>query len=159
VASLNRPGGNATGVALLTSVLVTKRLQLIRELVPTAAIIAVLANPNSPESGPQLSGVETAARSLGQQVHIVHAAGDSDFDAAFAALSQRQFGAGALLVTTDSFFYSRYYRIVALATRHAIPTVYDRREFATAGGLMTYGANYPDAYRQAEFSRAPSPPT
>jgi len=148
VASLNQPGGNATGVALLTSVLVKKRLQLIRELVPTAAIIAVLANPNSPESGPQLSDVETAALSLGQQVHIVHAAGDSDFDAAFAALSQRQFGAGALLVTTDAFFYSRYYRIVALATRHAIPTVYDRREFATAGGLMTYGANYPDAYRQ-----------
>jgi putative tryptophan/tyrosine transport system substrate-binding protein len=146
VASLNRPGGNATGVALLTSVLVTKRLQLVRELVPTAAVIAVLANPNSPESGAQLSDVEAAARSLGQQIHIVHAASDGDFDTAFATLSRQQFG--ALVVTTDAFFYSRHYRIVALATRHAIPTIYDRREFATAGGLMTYGANYPDAYRQ-----------
>ena len=144
VASLNRPGGNATGVALLTSVLVTKRLQLVRELVPTAAVIAVL--PNSPESGAQLNDVEVAARSLGQQIHIVHAASDGDFDDAFATLSRQQFG--ALVVTTDAFFYSRHYRIVALATRHAIPTIYDRREFAIAGGLMTYGANYPDAYRQ-----------
>src|SRR6516162_1397342 len=121
VASLNRPGGNATGVALLTSVLVTKRLQLVRELVPTAAVIAVLANPNSPESGAQLSDVEVAARSLGQQIHIVHAASDGDFDTAFATLSRQQFG--ALVVTTDAFcFYSRHYRIVALATRHAIPT-------------------------------------
>jgi putative ABC transport system substrate-binding protein len=146
VASLNRPGGNATGVALLTSVLVTKRLQLLRELVPTAAVIAVLANPNSPEAEPQLSDVQMAAQSLGQQIHIVHAATDGDFDTVFATLSQQRFG--ALLVTTDPFFYGRHYRIVALATRHAIPTIYDRREFATAGGLITYGANYPDAYRQ-----------
>jgi putative ABC transport system substrate-binding protein len=90
--------------------------------------------------------VEVAARSLGQQIHIVHAGSDGDFDTAFATLSQQRFG--ALLVTTDAFFYGRYYRIVALAARHAIPTIYDRREFATAGGLMTYGANYPDAYRQ-----------
>jgi putative ABC transport system substrate-binding protein len=145
VASLKRPGGNATGVALLTSVLVTKRLQLVRELVPTATVIAVLANPNSPESGAQLSDVEVAARSLGQQIHIVDAASEGDFDTAFATLSRQQFG--ALVVTTDALFYSRHYRIVALATRHAIPTIYDRREFAIAGGLMTYGANYPDAYR------------
>ncbi len=109
-------------------------------------MIAVLANPNSPESGAQLSDVEVAARSLGQQIHIVHAASDGDLDTAFATLSRQQFG--ALVVTTDALFYSRHYRIVALATRHAIPTIYDRREFATAGGLMTYGANYPDAYRQ-----------
>jgi ABC-type uncharacterized transport system substrate-binding protein len=146
VASLNRPGGNATGVAILTSMLVTKRLQLVRELVPTAEVIAVLANPSSPESGPQLSDVQMAARSVGQQIHIMHASSDGDFDTAFAMLSQQRFG--ALLVTTDPFFYGRHYRIVALATRHAIPTIYDRREFATAGGLMTYGANYPDAYRQ-----------
>jgi ABC-type uncharacterized transport system substrate-binding protein len=146
VASLNRPGGNATGVALLTSVLVTKRLQLIRELVPTATLIAVLANPNSPESGAQLSDVEVAARSLDQQIHIVDAASDGDLDTAFATLSRQPFG--ALVVTTDAFFYSRHYQIVALSTRHATPTIYDRREFATAGGLMTYGANYPDAYRQ-----------
>jgi putative ABC transport system substrate-binding protein len=114
--------------------------------VPTAVVIAVLANPNSPESEAQLSDVEAAARSLGQRIHIVHAASDGDFDSAFAMLSGQQFG--ALVVTTDAFFYSRHYRIVALATRHAIPTIYDRREFATAGGLMTYGASYPDAYRQ-----------
>jgi putative ABC transport system substrate-binding protein len=114
--------------------------------VPTAAVIAVLANPNSPESGAQLSNVEAAARSLVQQIHILHAASDGDFDTAFATLSRQQFR--ALVVTTDAFFYSRQHRIVALATRHAIPTIYDRREFATAGGLMTYGANYPDAYRQ-----------
>ena len=146
VAGFNRPGGNATGVALLTSVLVKKRLELVRELVPSAAVITVLANPNSPESESQLSDVQLAARSLGQQIHLVNAASDGDFDTAFATLPQQR--SGALLVTTDPFFYSRHRRIVALAIRHAIPTIYDRREFATAGGLMTYGASYPEAYRQ-----------
>jgi putative ABC transport system substrate-binding protein len=146
VASFNRPGGNATGVALLTSVLVKKRLELARELVPTAAVIAVLANPNSPESAAQMSDVQVAARSLGQQIHVVNAGREGDFDSAFAALLEQR--PGALLVTTDAFFYSRRYRIVALATRHAIPAIYDRREFATAGGLLTYGANFRDAYLQ-----------
>jgi putative ABC transport system substrate-binding protein len=146
VASFNRPGGNATGVALLTSVLVKKRLELARDLVPTAAVIAVLSNPNSPESGTQLSDLQTAADSLSQQIHVVNAGRDADFDTAFATLSEQRFG--ACLVTTDAFLYSRRYRIVALATRHAIPTIYDRREFATAGGLLTYGANLRDAYRQ-----------
>ena len=146
VASFNRPGGNATGVALLTSVLVKKRLELARELVPTAAVIAVLANPNSPESAAQMSDVQVAAQSLGQQIHVVNAGRDGDFDSAFAALLEQR--PGALLVTTDAFLYSRRYRIVALATRHAIPAIYDRREFATAGGLLTYGANFRDAYLQ-----------
>lgn len=146
VASLNRPAGNATGVALLTSVLVKKRLELVRELVPTAEVITVLANPNSPESESQLNDVQLAARSLGQQIHLVNVASDRDFDDAFVKLSQQR--SGAFLVTTDPFFYSRRYRIVALAIRHAIPTIYDRREFATAGGLITYGANFLDAYRQ-----------
>jgi len=162
VASFNRPGGNATGVALLTSVLVKKRLELARELVPTAAVIAVLANPNSPEFAAQMSDVQVAAQSLGQQIHVVNAGRDGDFDSAFAALLEQR--PGALLVTTDAFLYSRRYRIVALATRHAIPAIYDRREFATAGGLLTYGANFRDAYLQignytAKFSWAPSPPT
>jgi putative ABC transport system substrate-binding protein len=146
VASFNRPDGNATGVALLTSVLVKKRLELARELVPTAAEIAVLANPNSPESTAQLSDVQMAAQSLGQQIHVVNAGRDVDFDSAFATLLEQR--SGALLVTTDAFLYSRRYRIVALTTRHAIPTIYDRREFATAGGLLTYGADLRDAYRQ-----------
>ena len=146
VASFNRPGGNATGVALLTSVLVKKRLELARELVPTAAVIAVLANPNSPEFAAQMSDVQVAAQSLGQQIHVVNAGRDGDFDSAFAALLEQR--PGALLVTTDAFLYSRRYRIVALATRHAIPAIYDRREFATAGGLLTYGANFRDAYLQ-----------
>ena len=146
VASFNRPGGNATGVALLTSVLVKKRLELARELVPTAAVIAVLANPNSPESAAQMSDVQVAAQSLGQQIHVVNAGRDGDFDSAFAALLEQR--PGALLITTDAFLYSRRYRIVALATRHAIPAIYDRREFATAGGLLTYGANFRDAYLQ-----------
>jgi putative ABC transport system substrate-binding protein len=146
VAGLNQPGGNATGVALLTSVLVQKRLEIVRELVPTAAVITVLTNPTSPESESQLSDVQLAARSLGQQIHLVNAASDGDFDSVFATLSQQR--SGAFLVTTDPFFYSRRYRIVALAIRHAIPAIYDRREFATAGGLITYGANFLDAYRQ-----------
>ena len=146
VASFNRPGGNATGVALLTSVLVKKRLELARELVPTAAVIAVLANPNSPEFAAQMSDVQVAAQSLGQQIHVVNAGRDGDFDSAFAALLEQR--PGALLVTTDAFLYSRRYRIVALATRNAIPAIYDRREFATAGGLLTYGANLRDAYLQ-----------
>ena len=146
VASFNRPGGNATGVALLTSVLVKKRLELARELVPTAAVIAVLANPNSPEFAAQMSDVQVAAQSLGQQIHVVNAGRDGDFDSAFAALLEQR--PGALLITTDAFLYSRRYRIVALATRHAIPAIYDRREFATAGGLLTYGANFRDAYLQ-----------
>jgi ABC-type uncharacterized transport system substrate-binding protein len=146
VESFNRPGGNATGIALLTSVLVKKRLEFVRELVPNAATIAVLANPTSPESGAQLSDVQIAAQSLGQKIQIVNAASDGDFDTVFATRRQQQFG--ALLVTTDPLFYSRRYRITALATRHAIPAIYDRREFATAGGLMTYGANLRDEYRQ-----------
>jgi putative tryptophan/tyrosine transport system substrate-binding protein len=146
VAGLNRPGGNATGVALLTSVLVKKRLELVRQLVPTAAVITVLANPNSPEAESQLTDVQLAAGSLGQEIHLVNAASDGDFDSVFATLSQQR--SGAFLVTTDPLFYSRRYRIVALAIRHAIPTIYDRREFATVGGLITYGANFLGAYRQ-----------
>src|SRR5215467_13458752 len=103
VASFNRPGGNATGVALLTSVLVKKRLELARELVSTAAVIAVLANPNSPEFAAQMSDVQVAAQSLGQQIHVVNAGRDGDFDSAFAALLEQR--PGALLVTTDAFLY------------------------------------------------------
>jgi putative ABC transport system substrate-binding protein len=146
VLSLGRPGGNATGVAWLTSVLLAKRLEIARELVPPAASIGVLVNPTSPEVGPQLRDIESAARALGQQIQIVNASEMSDFDAAFAALIDRQ--AKALVVSNDAFFNTERNRLVALAALHRLPAVYDRREYAAAGGLMTYGTSYPFAYRE-----------
>jgi ABC-type uncharacterized transport system substrate-binding protein len=146
VASLNRPGGTATGLAWLTSELFAKRLELVRELVPAAAAIGVLINPNSPEFAPQVKEIETAARTLGQQIKIVNASSESDFDAAFASLVGER--AGALIVSNDAFFNSMRERIIALAARHAIPTIYDRREYAAAGGLICYGTSYPAAYRE-----------
>ena len=146
VASLNRPGGTATGVAWLTSELFTKRLEFVRELVPGAAVIGVLINPNSPEIAPQLKEIETAARAIGQEIQIVNASIESDFDTAFANLAGRR--AGALIVTNDSFFMSMRERVVAFATQYRIPTIYDRREYAVAGGLMCYGTSYSAAYRE-----------
>ena len=146
VASLSRPGGNATGLNLLTSELTTKRLELIRELAPTALVVAVLANPRSPESEPQSSDVERAARAIGQQVRILNASSDSEIGAAFAALVKSR--NAALLVTNDALFDSRRDQIVALAASNAIPTVYDRRAYAVAGGLISYGTHYLDGHRR-----------
>ena len=145
VASLNRPGGTATGVAWLTSELFAKRLQVVREMVP-AAVIGVLVNPKSPELAPQLKEIEAAAKTLGQDIQIVNASIDPDFDHAFAALVERR--AGALIVSNDPFFNSGRERIVALAARHRIPTIYDRREYAVIGGLVSYGTSYAAAYRE-----------
>ena len=145
VASLNRPGGTATGVAWLTSELFAKRLQVVREMVP-AAVIGVLVNPKSPELAPQLKEIEAAAKTLGQDIQIVNASIDLDFDHAFAALVERR--AGALIVSNDPFFNSGRERIVALAARHRIPTIYDRREYAVIGGLVSYGTSYAAAYRE-----------
>jgi putative tryptophan/tyrosine transport system substrate-binding protein len=147
VASLNRPGGNATGLNLLTSELTAKRLELVRQLVSPAAMIAVLVNPNSPEVAPQLADVQSASRAMGQPILILNASNESDFDTAFASLVQHR--ADALLVTNDAFLFNRRDQIAALATRNAVPTIYDRREYAAAGGLISYGPNYVDAYRQA----------
>jgi putative ABC transport system substrate-binding protein len=146
VASLNRPGGNATGVNMFVSQMEGKRLGLLRELVPTAALIAVLLNPNSPPAATQLKDVQEAARALGQQIHILHAGSEAELEAAFE--TTRQVGAGALLVAADPFFNSQRTYIVALAARHALPAMYEQREPALAGGLMSYGTNLSEGYRQ-----------
>jgi ABC-type uncharacterized transport system substrate-binding protein len=146
VGSLSRPGGNATGVNLLTSELTTKRLELARELLPAAGTVAVLANPRSPEAEPQLNHLQAAARVIVQQLRILNASSGSEIDAAFAAVvNQRD---AALLVTNDPLFISRVDQIVGLAARHAVPAIYDRRAYTVAGGLISYGTNYFDGYRK-----------
>jgi putative ABC transport system substrate-binding protein len=132
---------------LLTSELTAKRLEIVRQLVPGNATVAVIINPNSPEVAPQLADVQSASRALGQPIAILNASNESDLDTAFASLAQH--GADALLVTNDAFFFNRLDQIVALAAHNAVPTIYDRREYAAAGGLISYGPNYVDAYRQA----------
>jgi putative tryptophan/tyrosine transport system substrate-binding protein len=146
VASLNRPGGNVTGVSLFTSMLVAKRLELLRELVPTATTIAFLVNPNNSNAKPDTRVAQTAAGGFGQQLVVLSAGTEKDIDVAFATLVQRR--ANALLVNTDSFFLTRRNQLVALAARHAVPTIHDLREFTAAGGLVSYGTNLADAYRQ-----------
>jgi putative tryptophan/tyrosine transport system substrate-binding protein len=147
VASLNRPGGNTTGVSFLTSASGTKRLELLRQLVPKTAVIAELVNPNLPQAESERRDVQAAANAIGQELIVVEAGSDRDIEAAFATFTQR--GAGALFVGTGSFLYSRRERLVALAARHRIPTIYVLREFVTAGGLMSYGTSITDAYRLA----------
>jgi ABC-type uncharacterized transport system substrate-binding protein len=147
VVSLNRPGGNATGVYIFQQVLEGKRLGLLRELVPSAASIAVLLNPTNANFQTQLRGVQDAARDLGQQVSILSANTEREIDVAFATVAQS--GARALLVGSDPFFSSERDQVIALAARHAIPAIYEGREFATAGGLASYGTSLADAYRQA----------
>ena len=147
VVSLNRPGGNATGVYIFQQVLEGKRLGLLRELVPSAASIAVLLNPTNANFQTQLRGVQDAARDLGQQVSILSASNERDLDVAFAAVNQSH--AGALLVGSDPFFNNERDQVVALATRYSIPAIYEGREFAMAGGLASYGTSLSDAYRQA----------
>jgi putative ABC transport system substrate-binding protein len=146
VASLNRPGGNLTGVSFLSPALEAKRVELLRQLVPTATTIAVLVNPSSPGAEARLEDVREAARLLGQQVRIVNACSEGDFEAAFAGLVQ--LGAGALIVVSDPLFNNHRDELTALTARRAIPAIYFDREFALAGGLMSYGTNIADAYRQ-----------
>jgi putative ABC transport system substrate-binding protein len=147
VASLNRPGGNITGVRLISAETVAKRLGLLLELVPTAADIGVLANLANPISKPQLTELETAAHTLGRRLHVLNASAESEFAAAFAAIEQQRIG--ALLVAADPFFDDRRAQLVALAARHKLPVSYVRREFVAAGGLMSYGTDSPEAFRQA----------
>jgi putative ABC transport system substrate-binding protein len=146
VASLNRPGGNLTGVSVLSGPLTAKRLELLRELVPQAGVIACLVNPNNPEADSQLMDIRAAARTFGQEVLILNASTDDELHTAFATLVRER--AAGLLVGNDAFFVLRREQLVALAARHAIPAVYFLREFATAGGLMSYGDTLTDAYRQ-----------
>jgi putative tryptophan/tyrosine transport system substrate-binding protein len=146
VTSLNRPGGNATGLNLLTSELTTKRLELIRDVLPPASVVAVLVNPRSPESEPQTRDIERVARAVGQQIRILNASSDRDIDVVFATLVEAR-DAG-LLVTNDALFSSSRHQIVALAASRAIPAIYDRRAYADAGGLMSYGTHYLDGHRR-----------
>ncbi len=145
VTSFNQPGGNATGMSLLTSALVAKRLEFVRQLSPAGAPISYLMNPQAPEAEFHLSDIQAAARESGQQISILNASSERDIDNAFIMLAQR---GGALIVSTDPFFVSRSHQIVVLAAYHKIPAIHDRREFAAAGGLISYGTHLPDAYRQ-----------
>jgi putative tryptophan/tyrosine transport system substrate-binding protein len=147
VASLNRPGGNVTGVTLIGIETVAKRLGLLLELVPAAAVVGVLANPKNPITEPQLTELQAAARTLGRQIRVLNASTESDFGPAFAAVDQQRIG--ALLVAADPFFDDRRAQLVALAARHRVPASYVRRDFVADGGLMSYGTNIPDAFRQA----------
>jgi putative ABC transport system substrate-binding protein len=146
VNSLARPGGNLTGVSVLSVELMAKRLELLTELVPQAKVIALLVNPNNPDTEPMIRDVQEAARTKGVQLPILNAGSESEIDAAFASLVQLQ--AGGLVVGTDPFFASRHEQLLALAARHAVPATYDFREFAAAGGLISYGTSLAAVYRQ-----------
>jgi len=145
VASLARPGGNLTGVSIMTGELMPKRLELLAELVPQAGVIALLLNPNNATTERSIRDVEEAARAKGVQLIILKAGTEKEIDTAFASLVQLH--AGALLVQTDPFFNDRRDQIVALASRHAAPAIYRLREFAASGGLISYGTSFTAAFR------------
>jgi putative ABC transport system substrate-binding protein len=147
VSTLARPGGNLTGVTIMATELMPKRLELLSELVPQAGMIALLVNPSNASAEPQMRDVRQAARAKGVQLRILKASTENEIDSAFATLVQLQ--AGALLVGTDPFFYNRREQLVALASRHAVPAIYEWREFATAGGLIIYGPSLTGTWRQA----------
>ena len=147
VASMSRPGGNITGVSILDVELGPKRLQLLHELAPTATIIAALVNPTDPARAETTSKeLQAAARTLGLQLHVLHASTDRDFDTVFARLVELR--AGGLVIGGEPFFNSRSEQLGALTLRHAMPTIYQLRAFAAAGGLVSYGGSLTDAYRQ-----------
>ena len=146
VASLNRPGGNVTGVTLLTKLMEPKRLGLLRDLAPGVDLIGALFNPNFQAAAVQLQQLEEAARAAGQRIVIARASSDEALEAAFASLVRD--GVGALLVTADPYFDTRRDRIVAFAARQRLPAIYQFREYAVAGGLLSYGVSITDAYRQ-----------
>ena len=146
VASLARPGGNITGITFVSALLGTKRLQLLRALVPKSDLIVMLVDPNSPESVNQANDVVDAARALGHHLAVLHASTVGEIDLAFASMVQQR--ADALLLSGSPSFTSRRDQIVALAARYRVPTMYQFREFPTGGGLISYGANLTDTYRQ-----------
>jgi ABC-type uncharacterized transport system substrate-binding protein len=147
VASLNRPGGNVTGVVFITSVLGAKRLELLRQLVPKATTIAMLVRPDTTETEAERIDVQNAAQALGQELVLFDVTSGRDIEAAFATFVERR--AGGLLVGTGPFLTSNRERVVALAARHGIPAIYPLREYASAGGVMSYGTSISDAYRQS----------
>jgi putative ABC transport system substrate-binding protein len=147
VSSFNRPGGNITGISLFNNALLAKRIGLLHEVVPTAAVIAMLRNPNSPVVDDDLKSVLATAQSLGLTVQVLNASTERDLDAAFEAMMRLH--VGALVVQGEPFFDSRRDHIVELAAREGIPTIYAWREYALAGGLISYGTSITDNYRQA----------
>jgi putative ABC transport system substrate-binding protein len=147
VASLNRPGGNVTGIAALTAEMDGKRLELLHELVPKLGVIGVLVNPNRADSEHQVQDVEAAARALGRRIVVLRAGTERGVEAVFATLTAQRIG--AIAIGADPFFANHRATIVALAARHAIPAIYQFRDFVSAGGLVSYGASLPDSYRQA----------
>jgi putative ABC transport system substrate-binding protein len=146
VASLNRPGGNVTGVTDLSVELRQKQVEMLHELVPTATVLAALLNPTFPGSETQSRDLQAAARKLGLQLHVVHASTERDFDPIFAAMVQLR--AGLLVIGADPFFFGHRDQIAALAVRHRMPAIFFLREFAAVGGLMSYGPSVTDIYRQ-----------
>jgi putative ABC transport system substrate-binding protein len=147
VASLNRPGGNLTGTVFITGELGAKRLELLLQIVPRATTIAMLVNPNNPESEAERRDMQAAAQAIGRQLVVLHVDNERDIEPAFATFIQR--GAGALLAGAGGFLSSHRKQLVALAARHALPASYPARDAVVAGGLMSYGSSNTDAYRQA----------
>jgi putative tryptophan/tyrosine transport system substrate-binding protein len=147
VDNLNRPSGNITGIYIFTSVLESKRLELLHQMVPKAKLIGLLANPNNTRAQSQVTDAQEAARRLGLELHVRNAANPTEIEPAIASFAERSIG--AMLVGADPFFFNMRDRIITLAARYAIPAIYEWREFATSGGLMSYGTNLGDAYRQA----------
>src|SRR5262245_31083426 len=147
VASLNRPGANVTGISFFAAELEAKRLGLLHELAPQLTVAAALVNPLNANAESQSTELNAAARTLGLRFHILEASSEPDFEAAFAKLVQNR--ASTLVVASDPFFFGRRQQLVALAARHAVPTIYEWREFAEAGGLASYGTNLTESYRQA----------
>ena len=147
VASMNRPGGNATGITVMTALLWPKRLELLRDLVPSVSSLALLVSPSHPSAAPTALEVQAAARALGHTVAVSPINTTDELEPAFARLGAQRID-GVLVMNAPVFFAGRE-QLVALAARHAIPTIYDRREFALAGGLLSYGASTRDQYRQS----------
>jgi putative ABC transport system substrate-binding protein len=147
VASLARPGGNLTGVTVITAALWPKRLELLRELIARTNVVALLVNPDNPTARPATRDLQVAARGLGQTVVVLNARIETDFDAVFTALIKQH--AGGLVISDDALFQNWRNNLVALAARHGVPTIYGRREYAEAGGLISYGASTTEQYRQS----------
>jgi putative ABC transport system substrate-binding protein len=147
VSSYNRPGGNVTGVSMVSSTIEAKRLETLHELVPKASAIAVIANPNYPGIETRAQQLQEAAAHLGVKLVMLNVSSAADLDAAFASLVQQ--GASVLTVVQDPVFVNLQEQFVALAARHAIPAIYSQRDYAVAGGLMSYGPDFADGFRQA----------
>jgi putative tryptophan/tyrosine transport system substrate-binding protein len=147
VASLNRPGGNVTGVSFLANLLVAKQLELLQEFVPAASEFGLLVNPSNPNAESDTRHAKAAADSLGRKIHVVYTSTGGDLDAAFTALIEQS--VAALVVVPDALFVDQREQLATLAARHAIPTIYSNRIYADAGGLISYGASQLDAHRQA----------